>query len=224
MTSESAKKSREPQALQLLGTLEKHNCAPDASSGAVNCALLSFIKTACGGDFKPSGRTLRLVDRSTSSSGAIDDKRVTGIYVGTADVGTASLRQAFEEFITGSEAFKGSSIIKDTIQVDKGEQELSISAGTSTGDMSIFMHFTKQTNILYVILYMGRGKTLEDGTKVLQDFADTNKAKIKTSMLSTSREETAEAKAAEDAAELSLRQSSQVASFALDLLCRANSN
>ena len=224
VSSESPKQSREPRALQLLGALEKQNCTPGSMTRAVNCALLAFIKTACGGDFMPSRRTIGFLDRGKSSSGANDDKRVTGLYVGTGAAEAASLKDAFEKYITESEAFRGTSIIKDTIQVEKGQQELSISAGTNTGDVSAFMHFTKPTNTLYVILYMGSGRTLEDGTNILHEFTKKNPGIIASSMVTTSREESKEARDAEQAAELSMRQSSQVASFALDLLCRASIN
>ena len=221
-SSENPKESREPRALQLLGALEKQNCTPGSMTRAVNCALLNFIKTACGGDFMPSGRTVGLLAKSSTNPN--DDKRVTGLYVGAATAEAASLKDAFEQYITESDAFKGSSIIKDAIQVDKGQQELSISAGTRTGDVSAFMHYTKPTNTLYVILYMGSGRTLEDGTNILKSFVTSNTGKIASSMVTTSSQESKEAREAEQAAELSMRQSSQVASFALDLLCRASLN
>ena len=224
VSSENPKQSREPRALQFLGAMEKQNCAPGAMTGAVNCALLAFIKSSCGGGFMPSRRTMGFLDRGKSSSSATDDKRVTGLYVGTAPEASGSLKEAFEKYITESEAFRGTSIIKDTIQVEKGQQELSISAGTNTGDVSAFMHFTKPTNTLYVILYMGSGRTLEDGTNILHEFTKKNPGIIASSMVTTSREESKEARDAEQAAELSMRQSSQVASFALDLLCRASIN
>jgi hypothetical protein len=215
--------TREAEGLRLLDALDNANCKPARESGAVNCNLLAFIKAQCGGDFSPSRRFTRSLDpSSTARASEYDEKRVSGFYIGTATGDDASLKTAFDDFVSKSSAFKGSSIIKDTIQVDKGKQELTISAGTTTGDVSVFTHFTRETNSLYVILYIGATKSLEEGTKILNDFQVSSAGKIKSYMISTSREEKAEAKASEDATERMLQQNSQVASFALDLLCQAS--
>ena len=221
--TQTTSESKEPEARRFLGALEMRNCVDGAMTGAVNCALLSFIKKACGDSFLPSLRTTRFLDRAKSTSTAIDENRVMGLFRGkAAGEGDGSLKKAFDDYV--NEIFQGSSVIKDTIQVEKGKQELSISAGTSAGDVSVFTHFSKETNTLYVILYMGSLKTLAAGTEILKGFTTKNVGIIASSMLSTSSEESAEAKAAEDAAELSMRQSSQVASFAIDLLCRVSNN
>jgi hypothetical protein len=212
---------KEAAGLRLLDQLEKSNCI-SRDSRAINCNLLAFIKHQCGGSFTISGRVPGLFDpKSQAVSSDYDEQRVTGFYIGTGSADDQSLKAAFETFMANEGgALKGSSAIKNTLQVDGGEHELTISAGTRTGDVSVFTHFTRKTNSLFVILYVGHTKGLEYGKKILKDFLDANRGIIRSLMVSTSTEEKAEAARSEQAAERMLQQNSQVASFALDLLCQ----
>ena len=216
--------SKEAKALAYIGELDRLNCVSTRFTSAINCNVLDFIKKASGGSVAPSFRKSTILGVSSKASTTSDESRVTGLFVGVSSQNSSILKSLFDKFMTSSLGSQGSSMMKDTIVVDEGKQELTIATGTRVGDISVFTHLTKQSPTkLYVILYMG-SRSLQDGVALLQKFRDDNAGNIQSALISTSQAEQAEAKATEEATEKLIRANSQVASFALDLLCRAGGN
>jgi len=222
-------KPRETEALRVLTALDDGNCGLKPS-GKVNCNLLTFIKGICGGNFaeRSSPKTLR----GLSPLGVIGmkdhgDRRVSATVVFTS-LPSGSMTNIVEQYMDSYTKNRGGSArMRNSITVDSGKQEMSISAGTAVNDVYSFSHSNSVSRSLYVILYMGGTMSVNDGIKIMKDFQTylgSKNYQVSTFALSTSAQENADEKIVEERIEDTISQNSQVASFALDVLCLAGGN
>jgi hypothetical protein len=219
--------TRETEALRVLKALEDENCNPKPN-GTVNCELLTFIKKVSGGEFTQRSSGIR----GLSSLGAIGlsnrgDRRVSATIIFNQSP-TGSITNIVEQYMDSiSKKRGGPARMRNSITVDNGRQELSISAGSGADEVYSFSHSNTESKSLYVILYMGGSTSVEQGVKILKGFQAHLVGKgyaLSTFSISTSAQENSDERAAEENIEDTIRQTSQVGSFAIDLLCRASGN
>ena len=145
---------------------------------------------------------------------------MTAVIVAKGDQGV-SLSAVFEKFLVDHSNRDIGPRMRNSILVNQRKQELSISAGGMLDDVYAFSHSNSETNSVFIILYLGPSKTLENGRKLLQDFKEYLSGKafdVKDYIVTTSDDD---AKAERDS---EMKITSTTASFALDLLCSQKFN
>lgn len=163
---------------------------------------------------------------SESSLGVPLEKRVTATIVldPLSKVKIGSLSGLFEEYLVDVERTETSPRIHNSIRVNNRREELSISAGSGYDQMYAFSHSNEISNSIWIILYLGPGRSIEYGKSVLEGFktylGEVKEFKIEDYLIVSSKEEFETEKKAEKAVTDNLiKNSFGTASFALDLLC-----
>lgn len=183
-----------------------------------------------GGNFDPKTGHPKYLSE-TSSSGVVPmEKRVTAtIILGKQSRKVESLSSLFEQYLVDTDRKETSPRIHNSIRVDNRKQELSISAGSGYDQFYAFSQSNEENNSIWIMLYLGRSRTIEFGREVLEGFKNylgkVQNFQISDYSIVSSEEDLKAEKLSEKLVEDALaKRSYGMATFALNLICTIADN
>lgn len=215
--------------LDFLKSLEAKHCATATPTISIFCKTLTVVKQSVGGSFDPKVTEPIVVSDTASYSGVAGEKRVTAtIVLEPGKMPEISLSALFEQFLM-SKGIGSSKTprMHNSIVVDNHNQELSISAGGGLDDVYAFSHSNQRTHSIWIILYLGKNRTIAEGRSLIEDFQKqlvNREYMIFDSAVITSEEEDKMERDSEAAeARSRVQRMEAMAQFSIDLLCASRS-
>jgi hypothetical protein len=215
--------------LEFLKSLETKHCASSTPTMSIYCKTLAVVKQFVGGSFDPKVTEPIVVSDTSSYSGVAGEKRVTAtIVLEPGRMPEISLSAMFEQFLM-SKGIGSSKTprMHNSIVVDNHNQELAISAAGGLDDVYGFSHSNKRTHSIWIILYLGKNRTIAEGRSLIEDFQKqlgNGGYTIVDSAVITSEEEDKMERDSEAAeARSRVQRMEAMAQFSIDLLCASES-
>ena len=208
-------------ALKFLKALEASRCPTGVGPG---CACIQVIKSAVGGSFDPAVTEPIVLSETASFGGLPGEKRVTATIILAPNTKLeVSLSSLFEKYLIGQGKDTSSPRVHNSIRVNQRKEELTISAGGGMDDVYAFSHSNDNSNSIWIILYLGKSKTMEYGRRLIEGFESTLASRdyvISDAAIVTSEEEEKMERDSEEAdADARVRNMETMAKFAMSLIC-----
>lgn len=109
-----------------------------------------------------------------------------------------SISSVFEQFLVEHQKVNGhvsGPRMRNAILVNERNEELSISAGGTLDGVYVFTHSNRVNNSVFIVVYLGPGRTLDYGKNLLlafKEFLDSHNYQIKDYVVTSNEDEAAQ--------------------------------
>lgn len=211
-------------ALKFLQQFEAEASCGSQVAANVACAFVAQVRDAIGGSFEPAKTRPTSVSETLSYSGLPNEKRVTATIILNPESApkAGSLGNLFEEFLQSRTSTGKNLRVHNSIKVNPNDM-LSISADEGMDGIYAFSHSNDKTHSIWIILYLGEKRKVEDGRRVISDFSSFLQSKqftiSESAVLTSEDEEKLERDSEADEEKGRLINLESLARFALRIKC-----